>query len=624
MNILMALSQLEVTGAEVYAAQLADALIARGHAVFILSDTFTKPTNACFQPMPFNKRSWRARWRNVREMVTFIRQHDIHVVHAHSRASGWVAFFAAKIAHVPLVTTVHGRQPTHFSRKCIKAFGEFALPICEAVQENIVQELGVKPDRVRVVRNGVEVPPLVAARATASDSLTITLVGRLSKEKGELAYRILQALVPLLRRRSDVVMRVVGGDGKEVPPRFAIFREQFPTQIDFTGYVEDVAGYIARSTVVIGAGRSAIEAVLLGKPVVAVGEARLHGVVMNNTIDKVLRTNFGDIDTNPHQYDNPEHFHWETFVKDVEAALNLPAHLPTHLPASNAAMQACIRTEFAPEQLVERVESAYQTALVLKHHFEVPILTYHRVVQTSAEGGKLPIYVTAAQMEMHLQCLQQAGYTTLTFRELAALPLAERVLHFLQGRRYALLTFDDGYEDNYTLLFPLLKQYGMTATIFYVAGRTHNDWDSAGHDEKAGGLAPVPLLSTAQMLEMQGYGVEFGAHTMTHPHLTQQPLEQARWEITESKRVLEERLGCGVQAFCYPYGDYNEDVMRLVAEAGYKVGVASDSGPLCIHEDQWQVRRIGIFPNTDKRGLMRKLRGDYILRKRVLRKRGKK
>jgi peptidoglycan/xylan/chitin deacetylase (PgdA/CDA1 family)/glycosyltransferase involved in cell wall biosynthesis len=612
MNILMALSQLEVTGAEVYAAQLADALVERGHRVFILSDTFTKSTKAVFTPLPFNERSWRARWRNVRRMVAFIRQHKIHVVHAHSRASGWVAFFAAKIARVPLVTTVHGRQPTHFSRKLIRAFGELALPICEAVRDNIVDELGVHPERVRLVRNGVDAPRLAHLPNEAHTPLTITLVGRLSKEKGELAYRILTALVPLLQRRNDVVMQVVGG--KEIPPALQALQAQAPTKIAFTGYVEDVTAHIARSTLLIGAGRSAIEGMLLGKPVIAVGEARLHGLVRVDNLAEVLRTNFGDIDTAPHQYDNAARFNWAQFAEDVEKNIEAALQLPTGTGESAAvrlSVQARIRAEFAPAQLVERVESAYQTALVLKHRFEVPILTYHRVVRTAAEGGKLPIYVTAQQMETHLQCLKEQGFQTITFRQLAALPPAERVLHFLQGRKYALLTFDDGYEDNYTLLFPLLKKYGMTATIFCVAGRMQNDWDSA----ERSGLAPVPLMNAAQMLEMQDYGIEFGAHTMTHPHLTQRAHDEARWEIAESKRVLESRLGREVQAFCYPYGDYNDKIMELVREAGYTFGVASDAGPLCLHEDVWQVRRIGVFPNTNKRGFLRKIKGDYLLKK---------
>jgi peptidoglycan/xylan/chitin deacetylase (PgdA/CDA1 family) len=79
--------------------------------------------------------------------------------------------------------------------------------------------------------------------------------------------------------------------------------------------------------------------------------------------------------------------------------------------------------------------------------------------------------------------------------------------------------------------------------------------------------------------------------------------------------VLEQLLGKTLISFAYPYGDYNEQSKNLVAEAGYPFAVATNSGPLAIHQDNLAIRRIAIFPKTDVFGLWRKIRGNYLFRK---------
>jgi peptidoglycan/xylan/chitin deacetylase (PgdA/CDA1 family)/glycosyltransferase involved in cell wall biosynthesis len=624
MNILFALSQVEVTGAEVYAAQAADALIEQGHKVIIVSDTLTKPTRAMHYAVPLHRRSVADRFKNVHMIKRIVREHNIHLIHAHSRASSWVARVVSVLTDVPLVSTVHGRQPTHLSRRLFKAFGEYALPICEAVADNIVNELGVDARTVRVVRNGVALPETSPKYSVEqrSDTRIITLIGRLSKEKGELAFRVLEELMPLLERRSNLVLRVVGGAGSGVlPERFAALSARQP-RIEFTGYTENVADYIACSDVVIGAGRSAVEALLLSVPVIAVGEARMHGVVCLESLNEVLRTNFGDIDQMPHQYNNPNFFDWKRFVDELEELLDVLEQRQASCTESpqQKALQERVAVEFSLETLVRTLEMVYQTTLVQYHRVEMPILTYHRVVRTPAEGGKLPIYVTEEQMAAHLQLLHEKGFRTVTFEELLQKPLSERLAAWIDGKRthtgrWIILSFDDGYEDNYTLLFPLLKRFGMTATIFLVPGCTENSWDTV----ESSGLPPQPLLNAAQIREMQEYGIEFGSHTMTHPRLTHlraaQGDDAVRYELVASKQAIEELVGKPVHVLCYPYGDVDEHIKQSVRETGYAFGLASDSGAFALHDDLYEIRRIGVFPSTQRRSFLRKITGRYPLRK---------
>lgn len=588
MNIALVLSQTEVTGAEVYAVALADALIEKGHTVWIISDTLTKSCKAHYIPLALHNRSWKNRFSHIAFLRRFIRQRQIHIIHAHSRASGWCAYFAARFEGIPLVTTVHGKQPTHPSRKILKAFGDSILPVCEAIRDNLIRGLGVSARKVRIVRNGVA-PPDVPPQSPIKP--TITLVGRLSKEKGELARNIVGTILSVIP--DTVHVRVIGGT--TIPDGM----RRFQPRVEFTGYVDNPAVWMNNSTVVIGAGRSAIESVLLNKPTIAVGEARCHGLITPENLVQVITTNFGDIDIH-HSFDA------ERLKQDILLALEQPF--------SDPEIRRFIEQEYSPELFLDTMLTVYQEVLVRRspyksarwrsRYFEIPILTYHRIVQNPADGGLLPIWVTVRQFERHLQVLQEEGFEPITFIDLLNSGMENRST---LPQKPVILTFDDGYEDNYTLLFPLLQRYGIKTTIFCVSSLQTNSWDSP----KTTGLPALPLLTTAQMLEMQRYGVEFGSHTATHQRLTEILPEKAREEIITSKDIVEQRLGMPISTLCYPFGAVNERIKHITHEAGYRLGISSDSGPPMIHEDLMEIRRIGVFPNTGSRGFRRKISGSY-------------
>ena len=92
-------------------------------------------------------------------------------------------------------------------------------------------------------------------------------------------------------------------------------------------------------------------------------------------------------------------------------------------------------------------------------------------------------------------------------------------------------------------------------------------------DVETGGLGRDLLLSWDEVMEMSGKGIAFGSHSVSHPCLTNISLEQAKDEIVQSKKVIEEKLGKRVSSFSYPFGAYNLEIGRLVKESGLKCGV---------------------------------------------------
>ena len=140
-----------------------------------------------------------------------------------------------------------------------------------------------------------------------------------------------------------------------------------------------------------------------------------------------------------------------------------------------------------------------------------------------------------------------------------------------------LITFDDGYENNYLNAWPVLKELGAKGNIFVVSdtiGKA-NLW----HDPATEPW--VNMATLAQLREMQASGViEYGSHTLSHPRLSALPAEDAAWEISESKRRLETAFGRKISAFAYPYGD-GADVPALRAcalGAGYALDFSFRQG----------------------------------------------
>ncbi|ABK37540.1 polysaccharide deacetylase [Aeromonas hydrophila] len=586
MNILMALSQLEVTGAEVYATTVGNELTRRGHQVFYVSDTLTKPTLGEVFKLRFNKRSILRRFWHVFYLIYLIKKHHIQLVHAHSRASGWSSYVACMLTGTSMITTVHGRQPVHASRKAFHALGFRAVAVCEDIAHQIIDNLGVDPAIVQVLRNGIETDKFQPVPAPTNARPVIAIVGRLSGPKGELCYRLLDEVLDLDACQVKVV------SGSQLPARFQRFQER----VDFVGYVEDVPALMAQCDLVIGAGRVAMEALLCGRPAFAIGEAKAIGLVTEHNLDEALASNFGDIGP-------------QDLAIDFAA---LKAQIAPALASGTVSdtIRQRIQVEYGLAGVVSGLESIYQDAVVETLRREMPVIMYHRFIEHDSEKGVHGTWMPIAMFEKHLRLLKWLGYETLTFRDLAD----KGFIHRLQyGKKYLMITADDGYQDNLTRMLPLLEKYGYKAVVYVVTGEGYNRWDV---EQASNPDTRVDLMNGEQLKALTASGhVEIGGHTLTHPRLSKLAPEQQAHEIQENKRQLEALLGHPLLSFAYPYGDMDESAKEQAIAAGYRFAVATNSGPRAMHQDPFRIRRIAIFPRTDVFGLWRKIRGNYVFRK---------
>jgi len=166
--------------------------------------------------------------------------------------------------------------------------------------------------------------------------------------------------------------------------------------------------------------------------------------------------------------------------------------------------------------------------------------------------------------------LSRLGYNVLGLEEF----LSYRREGRLPPAPSVVITIDDGYQDNYTRAFPILRHYEFPATIFLVSQKLGQD----NHWDEGSTLTGRPLLSLSQVKEMCKEGISFGAHTRTHPHLSALCDREVEEEISGSKQDLERMLDVPIQTFAYPYGDFNPAVKAVAEKAGFRGSCSVEGG----------------------------------------------
>jgi peptidoglycan/xylan/chitin deacetylase (PgdA/CDA1 family) len=178
------------------------------------------------------------------------------------------------------------------------------------------------------------------------------------------------------------------------------------------------------------------------------------------------------------------------------------------------------------------------------------------------------------------------------FRVISLVELAEHIKHKRDlPEKTIALTFDDGFRSIYDFAFPVLQEFGFSATVFLVAGYCEktNDWPG-----QPAMLRRRELLDWDQILQMDAAGIEFGAHTLTHLRLDQQPDELVEREILESKYMIEDVLGHPIYSFAYPYGR-TSDTARQVVGQNFSVACGTHLGLVGLHSDPIDLERVEIY-----------------------------
>jgi peptidoglycan/xylan/chitin deacetylase (PgdA/CDA1 family) len=203
--------------------------------------------------------------------------------------------------------------------------------------------------------------------------------------------------------------------------------------------------------------------------------------------------------------------------------------------------------------------------------FNIPVLVYHRVGYT--EG---PLTVTPERLSGDLSRLLGNGYVPITLQQFEGYMFKQKDE---LPKRPVMITFDDGYRDNYEFAFPVLQQYGIVATFFILTGM----------------LSDRIRISPEQIREMAKYRMTFGSHTITHAALADLAPEKVALELNASKLTLEDVLGHEVTALSYPRGSYSATALRIANECGYSDAFTVRQGICTRSLPQFELPRVPVF-----------------------------
>ena len=656
MNILHILSSTFFAGSVAYALALTEKQLAENHQVILISDTENLGNNlsennlkdslkAISYGLPVSKRDHIQRFKNVRFIRKIIKKHQIDIIHAHSRAASWLSYFATLDKKIPLISTIHGRQHLHASTSLFDIYGDKIIAICPNLKQHLIKEVKMKPEKITVLPNGFDFAHLdkILVENNQKDNqdnqqknIKIAFIGRFNGIKGDIFATILADIFPeILGKYPTIIIQLIGGElelfNEKGNKAITDLLQKYPNAIEKVGFTADVPAYIREAQLVIGAGRVAIETLYLEKPILAVGEACYVGIIDENNLkitpnpslkgeeqapllpkeelgavldaflQNAINTNFGDILPKA----NTNYHHFEQIRKDLFIFLENLHQNKKNLDNSENAIKTQIKALYSIENVHQQIMQLYRSARMKKlFPAYIPILMYHKIPDKPIESPNR-IFITKENFKKHLDFFRLRGLTPITFVDYKN--IAEGNIKPTQGRmpipkKPIILTFDDGYEDNFTNLLPLMQKYGYKGVIYLLGDEniTYNYWDADKGDHKD------MLMNITQKQAFVQAGWEIGAHTLTHPNLTQISAEQAFEEMTLSKKNIEETLQIKIISFAYPYGSLNENLKELAKKAGFDFAVATDTGGMHLEHDYFQIFRVNVFPEDDFFALYKK------------------
>lgn len=203
----------------------------------------------------------------------------------------------------------------------------------------------------------------------------------------------------------------------------------------------------------------------------------------------------------------------------------------------------------------------------------VPVLAYHKVSNDDS------IYsIDPDLFERQLQYLAENGYTTLTLSQLSAGLNEPETL----PPKPVVITFDDGYTDNYTTALPIMKKYGMRGAIFITTDR----------------VGQPGYLTWEQINTLQSYGIDIGSHTISHRPLPSIPSAEWQQEIRVSKAMLDQNLAKPITFLAYPHGAYTSSMLSFIKESGYQGAFTGATGLNFKNNNSYELKRISILRSS--------------------------
>jgi len=265
-------------------------------------------------------------------------------------------------------------------------------------------------------------------------------------------------------------------------------------------------------------------------------------------------------------------------------ALSAAAATPisTHTPTPTAISTATPTPTASPAATATPTSTPWPTPDGVSRQARVPILMYHYLSDPppGADRYRRDLSVSPALFEQHLAFLRDQGYQAITLYDL--------LYHLVQGAplpdKPVIITFDDGYRDNYSNAFPLLRQYGFTATFFVLSEVTNQ-----GETE---------YMTWDQLREMAAAGMDIECHARVHENLPENDDARLVWQVLGCREAIEGEIGERPRFVAYPSGRFDDRVASFFASDNYWGGITTQQGNLHSSDALFEIKRLRVRNTT--------------------------
>ena len=220
----------------------------------------------------------------------------------------------------------------------------------------------------------------------------------------------------------------------------------------------------------------------------------------------------------------------------------------------------------------EKEEKVVEYINIETNEVRIPILMYHSISDADPNNSLL---VPPSMFEEQMAWLEANEFTAMNLDEALEAMETGKV-----PKRPVVITFDDGYSDNYTSAFPSLKNHGLKATFFVITDGVDNGY----------------YMSSDMLKEMQSAGMSIENHTANHLELDKLSREDAYDAIKRGQDFLRNNIGSDANYLCYPVGKYNDETIEIQQELGIKAATTTQGGISSVGDGLYQLKRVRIYP----------------------------
>lgn len=556
----------------------------------------------------------------------FLKSGDFDIIHTHLFTANFWGRLGSLGVPIGRICSIHSivsdkgtvlQRLQSFFDRALSRISDAVLCVTSQVMRSMREDAGLPREKLVTIVNGIPLPETIShldkenARKNLDippDARVVGMIGRFSRPKN---HRMLIESLSAVRERVPNLLVLLAGDGElEEEIRNLARSSGLEGAVRFLGLRRDIPAILTALDILVipslweGLPIVLLEAMAFGTPVVATRVGGIPDVLTDGVTGVLAEPDAASFaDRLSWALENPTEM--ERMSKAAFALAKNRYDVRQTAKSYVDLYRSTLRTRSFRRGLQDDVRSIVGSALSVNPRREprdksLRVLMYHRI---SRDPSRDILAVHPFAFREQLLWLREEGFRILSIRD--------AIEGLRNGRLEAgsvLLTFDDGYRDNYEEAFPILVRDRTPATIFPATGFVLGESVHPRYRDRTG---DIQYLTPEQIREMSRNNIDFGGHTHSHALLTALSDDGARMQIRDSKKLLEDWIGKPVRHFAYPNGAFHPRHFGILETAGFETAFTVRPGTNTTLESPWTLRRTEISGRDSLPDFAAKLRGGF-------------